>query len=171
MSLEFNKTLVQKYQLELFSKWKMDLIEEIIHENYKISPKSVSIVTSNNPEGRENFRNRLIAIKMGMPDMSYEIITMVAEGNRVISYWTVKGTQKDVLFGFPSKGKFAKVFGTILFVFKDRKIISADVNFDSYSFLVQLGHVKIDKETSQDVLDYLKNVELMASQSYDPQSY
>lgn len=161
MSLEFNKSLVRKYHLELFGKWKFRLIDEIIHENYEISPKSATIVTSDNPTGRASFRRRLILIKQGMPNWTYEIITMMAEGNRVISYWTVSGKQEDVLFGFPSKGKNVKVFGTILFNIIDNKIISADVNFDTYSFLVQLGHIKIGSETSRDVLDYLRNVEMM----------
>lgn len=166
MSLQFHKELARKYHLELLGEWKLELVDEIIHQNYQISDDSAILVTSNRPLGRENFRKRILEIKQGLPDLAFELITILAEDNRVMLSWNISGTQQGTLFGFGSKNRYVKTYGTTLLIIKDNMIISADIKFDTYSLLLQLGHIKFDQENVKDVLEYLENVETMTNRAF-----
>ncbi|OLS24996.1 MAG: hypothetical protein HeimC2_20510 [Candidatus Heimdallarchaeota archaeon LC_2] len=54
-----------------------------------------------------------------------------------------------------------KIYGTNHFTFKVGKFISQTVNFDSISFLVQLGHISVNEDQQKLVEQYLKRLEDM----------
>ena len=167
MSLEHNKTIARQFLTELFSKWDFSLIEKIIHDDYRVSKNSVSIINFKdslfNEPGKGNFRERLHYIRNGMPDLKFEVTKMVAEDNEVIAWYTWSGTQKGMLFGFPPKNKKVKIFATNYFTIQAKKIVSARITLDSFSFLYQLGHVDFVQDESM-MLRYLDDIERINSE-------
>lgn len=160
--MEENKIIAKKYLLELFGKWNLDLIDELIHDDYELSEKSVSVILQGGIEkGKSAFAKRMVNFSKALPDLKYGIIKIIAEDDSVIVWWALRGTQAEELFGFPSKGKTVQVFGTNHFIFRDGKIINNTTNFDSFSFLIQLGHVTIHTDQEEMVMQYLKHLESM----------
>ncbi len=160
MSIEDNKIIAKKYHLEFCSKWNFDLIDEIIHEDYELHESSVGIVQKEEiVKGKEGFRKRMKRFATAFPDLKYGIIKIIAEGDSVIVWWALRATQADEIFGFPSKGQKIQIFGTNHFTMKDGKIISNIINYDTFSFLIQLGHVTINTDQDDMVMQYLKHLE------------
>ncbi|MCY3415097.1 MAG: ester cyclase [Candidatus Heimdallarchaeota archaeon] len=162
MSLEKNKNLACKFLTELYSKWQFDVIDEIIHDNYKISERSVSVIhleESMPPgPGKQELKKRVQYFRKAMPNMRYTILKLIAEDDSVMAWWTWEGTQEDELFGFSPNYKSMKIFGTNLFKIKDGKILSTSVSFDTFSLLIQLGHVQIDQDQDEFIMKYLEKL-------------
>ncbi|MHA2100171.1 MAG: ester cyclase [Candidatus Kariarchaeaceae archaeon] len=163
MSFQHNRTLAVKYLKEIFGQWRYDLIEEVVHENYHMNESSVDLIKRHQvvKKGREAFHDRVESIRIGMPNMVFNILKIIAEEDGVITWWSWEGTQDGTLFGFPPKGKEMKIFGTNFFEIKDEKIYSSLTNFDTFSFLIQLGHALVQVDQEDLVLQYLKNLEEM----------
>jgi steroid delta-isomerase-like uncharacterized protein len=66
--------------------------------------------------------------RKAMPDMTFRVNQMVAEGDLVAVYWTAAGTNTQAGMGFPATGKKLKINGMTLFRFKAGKI-SEEWNF------------------------------------------
>jgi len=77
--------------------------------------------------------------RKAMPDMTFRVNQMVAEGDLVAVYWTAAGTNTQAGMGFPATGKKLKINGMTLFRFKAGKI-SEEWNFwDMLSVMKQAG--------------------------------
>ncbi len=160
MTAEHNKNVARKFFLELCNKWNFDLFDELIHDDYEVSDHSASIALRGKLEkGKIGFIKRLKHMSQSLPDTHYRILKIIAEDDGVIVWWALKGTQVGEFMGFPPKGQSAQVFGTNYFKMKDGKIISNILNFDTFSFLIQLGHVSIKTDEDQIVMQYLKHLE------------
>lgn len=162
MTIENNKRMVRKFLLELFGRWKFELVDEIIHDDYELTENSVTItLQTSNKNGKQGFDKRIRQFKKSFPNLKYGIIKIIAEDDSVIAWWAMTATQADEIYGFSSKGQTAKIFGTNHFIFKDGKIISNTVNFDSLSFLIQLGHIALNSDQEDLVMQYLGSLERM----------
>lgn len=159
MTIEKNKQIAKKYLLELYGKWNIDLVDELIHDEYVLSDNSVVLSSQYSTEkGKAAFLKRLIEFSKSLPDLKYGIIKIIAEEDSVIVWWALKATQVGEVFGFPSKGKTVQIFGTNHFIMEDGKIRSNTINFDTFSFLIQLGHVTINTDQEEMVMQYLKHL-------------
>ena len=64
MSLEDNKQMAKRYLLELYGRWKFELIDELIHDDYELSENSVTIKhQASNKNGKQGFVKRLKQFK------------------------------------------------------------------------------------------------------------
>jgi predicted ester cyclase len=66
--------------------------------------------------GNRNGSAQLItAFRTGLPNLNVSVDLSLAEGDRVVNYWTVKGTQTGTLFGVAPKGVNVSVTGISIF--------------------------------------------------------
>lgn len=162
MSPENNKIIAKKFLLDLFGRWKFDLVDEIIHDDYELGENTVSIDYQNQIDGgKSGFIKRLKLFAKALPNLKHGIIKVLAEEDSVIVWWAMKATQADTLYHYPSKGKSVQIFGTNYFKFKDGKIIFNTINYDTFSFLIQLGHISINEDQEKLVEQYLKRIQDM----------
>ncbi|MHA2100172.1 MAG: ester cyclase [Candidatus Kariarchaeaceae archaeon] len=162
MSLEHNKTLARLFLTELYGNWRYEIIDDIIHDDYFISRNSVRIIQHENSMphgvGKKNLRKRVEYFRRALPNTRYELTRIVAEGNEVIVWWIWTATQKEELFGFQTNNGTMRIFGSNLFTIKDGKILNTLVTFDSFSMLVQLGHINIEADDPVFIAQYLENI-------------
>ena len=59
--------------------------------------------------GVESFRQELIAVRSAMPDLTIDIIQLLADGDRVIAHQRSRGTYSGELGGVPATGKSIEV--------------------------------------------------------------
>src|SRR5512138_3150548 len=96
MSTETNKTITRRFLEEVFSKGKLDLVNELIATNHIDSgPSSLP----NLPKGPEGVRQLVTFYRNAFPDTSFKVDEQVAEGNLVATRWTAHGTQKGEMVG------------------------------------------------------------------------
>lgn len=96
---------------------------------------------SNNPKGltreeEEGFSKMLWA---GFPDMRYDLIEMVARGDKVMVRFITGGTHTGEYQGIPPTGKKVEASGMWIGQVIDGKIANAKEDFDVLGWMQQLG--------------------------------
>ena len=75
------------------------------------------------------------------PDLHFTIEDQIAEGDRVVTRFTARGTHQGAFIGIPPTGKQGVVTGTGIDRFANGKIVEAWFNSDDLGLLQQLGVV------------------------------
>lgn len=77
------------------------------------------------------------------PDFHAEVEDLIAEGDRVVSRATVRGTHKDELMGIAPSGKQVTVTVICITRFADNRIIEDWELVDMFGMLQQLGAIPL----------------------------
>lgn len=75
----------------------------------------------------------------GFPDIGFEILDTVADGDRVAMRFRVTGTHRGEFQGIPPTGRTMKTQGMTILHFRDGKIAERWNQFDQMGLLQQLG--------------------------------
>ncbi len=136
MSTEQNKALVRRCYEELVMKGNLELIEELIHEDY---------VDYTQPPGwptdREGLRQQIAYFRSAFPDIHVTIEEMIAEGNTVAERQTMRGTHRGEFFGIPPTDRRVTMTGIHIFRVADGKLVEHRANNDDLGMLQQLGAI------------------------------
>lgn len=73
--------------------------------------------------GHVDFRQRLNMLRQAMPDAKLEIDEVIQHGNLVAWRWTVRGTQKEKMFGVPPTGRQVTLTGISLDRLEDDVVV------------------------------------------------
>ncbi len=77
--------------------------------------------------------------RKALPDMSFRVNRMIAEGDLVAVHFTLSGTNTQAGMGFPATGKKIAADGVTIFRFKDGKICEEWNVFDMLRVMRQAG--------------------------------
>ena len=92
--------------------------------------------------GRESFRKQWRQWQAAFPDLHFAVEEIVAEGDVVVTRWTLTGTHSGADFeGRPASGAAIKVGGMSLDHIRDGMIASGFDGWDELGFRRQLGVV------------------------------
>ena len=75
------------------------------------------------------------------PDLSCTIEEQVAEGEKVVTRWTVRGTHQGEFFGVPATGERIEMRGIQVDRLEGGKLVEERAEFDLMGALQQLGAV------------------------------
>lgn len=78
------------------------------------------------------------------PDLRFDVMDIVAQGDKVAVSWVAKGTHKGVLVSpsgenIPPTNRTATTPGATFYEFRNNKIVRQDIYWDMVGLLVQLG--------------------------------
>jgi steroid delta-isomerase-like uncharacterized protein len=74
------------------------------------------------------------------PDLRYEVLQMLTEGNKVAVHWRMSGTFTGAPYqGLQPNGRSGDIKGIDIVEFADGKIVRNDVYFDSATLMRKLG--------------------------------
>ncbi len=88
------------------------------------------------PEGAERTRQRL---HHSFPDIVFERLETIREGNRISVYWTARGTHRGVMLNIPPTGRSVEVNGVTLLYLERGKIKRSVHLWDLAGLLRALG--------------------------------
>jgi steroid delta-isomerase-like uncharacterized protein len=119
--------------------WKgnMDVVDEYI------APRFVGHDPAE-PEpirGPQGFKEQIEKYLAAFPDARFTIDDQFAEGDRVATRWTARGTHQGELAGISPTGKEVTVTGLTFSRFEGGKIVEDWLIWDTLGMLVQLGAV------------------------------
>ena len=136
MSTEENKAIIRRAVEETWHKRNLDVIDELYATDFVNHDSGA-------PDVRDlvTYKGFIAAARTGLPDFHVTIEDMIAEGDKVASRWTARGTHQDELFGIPPTGKQATWTGMTIYRFAGGKIVEAWWLRDMLSLLIQLGVV------------------------------
>jgi steroid delta-isomerase-like uncharacterized protein len=136
---ERNKTVLNRFWNEVWDQGKLDVVEEIFHENF-VDHGLAPGLTKQGPEGA---KEAVMQFRQAMPDLYLRVDDILAEGDKVLTRWTSGGTQtgplKSARGTIPPSGRVGVVQGMTLNRVEDGRIIEAWDNFDILGMLQQLG--------------------------------
>ena len=120
MSVEENKTDTRRAIEEFWNQGKIELLDEFWAPNYINHDPT-------NPEVRdlEGFKQWVIAARAAFPDLNVTIDDLIAEGDKVVTRWTVRGTQKGEFGKIPATGKQVTFTGITISRFADGKTVES----------------------------------------------
>src|SRR4051794_30222375 len=142
MSLDENKALVRR-AYDGFSQRDLTVIDEVFSESYTSHfPGQESTV------GREPLRAVLQSFLDGFPDLEFTIEDQLAEGDKVATRWTAKGTHDGEFRGFPPRthgiaptGRTIHFAATDIYLIKDGLIEVEWNTLEQLDVMIQLGVV------------------------------
>jgi steroid delta-isomerase-like uncharacterized protein len=136
MSEEANAAAARRVIEEGFSQGRLEVIDEVC------SPDVVSHDPAEDSDvvGADAHKERIQGYRTAMPDMVVTAHDVVAQGDRVVIRWSVRGTNDGELGGMPPTGKTVEITGLSMDRFDDDgKLVETWDQWDNAGFMAQLG--------------------------------
>lgn len=135
--LEENKRLVRRLHEEVWNEGNMDVVDELLAEDYVEHNPTV-------PEeirGPDAYKRNVTAFREAFS--GFEIVTedVIAEGDIVVFRHTGRGTHDGEFMGIEPTGNSFEISGTVTLRIEDGQVAEAWVNVDALGLLAQLGAV------------------------------
>ncbi len=135
MSTEENKALSRRLIEEVWNQGNLAVIDELTAPNYVDHDPTRPI---HGPEGMKQFVSMYLT---AYPDTHFTIEDQIAEGDRVVTRWTARGTHKGPLMGIPPTGKQVTVAGISIDRVVNGKLVEDWSSYDALGMMQQLGVV------------------------------
>jgi steroid delta-isomerase-like uncharacterized protein len=90
-------------------------------------------------EWHEGIRLAFNDFSTAFPDLIVTINELIAEGNKVVCWWTLKGTQLGTYEHIPATGKSVEIIGIDIYTITNGKISGFERSSDNLSVMRQLG--------------------------------
>lgn len=135
MAAEVNKAIVRRYFEHLYNRGEPAAADRLIDPDVVFHEPARTI------RGREDLKQRAAAFRAGFPDLYVAIEDELAEGDRVATRWTLRGTHRDEFAGITPTGEAVSVAGIIIWRIADGKIQEAWGSYDALGLMQQLGAI------------------------------
>jgi len=138
VSAEENKELARRFFEEIWNQADEAAIDRYIAEQ----------AAGNDPDfgaGREAFRAQWRKWHAAFPDLHFQIDDLVAEGNKVVTRWTLTGTHQGDFMGIPATGRAVRVAGMSLDRIENGQIQEGFDGWDALGLRQQLGAIPADR--------------------------
>ena len=135
MSTEENKEVERRVFKEL-TKHNLALVNELIDTRWLYHGPGGSEV---DVQGHDGFREFHTMLFNAFPDIHFTIEDMVAEGDKVVVRFTVRGTHKGDYLGVPPTGKQFAVNGIAIHRIVDGREVEVWDSVDIFAMMQQLG--------------------------------
>ena len=133
MSTEDNKTLVRRFYEDVFNQRNLALVDELCSTTHVFHNPPTTL------HGREEFKQLLSVYLTAFPDARFTVEDEIAEGEKVTSRYTFRGTHQGELMGIPPTGKQVTVTGIIINRIAGGQSVEGWLNFDALGLLQQIG--------------------------------
>jgi predicted ester cyclase len=140
MSTEKNKVIVRRVLEEFWHNGDEGVLDELFATDYVNHELS-------NPEvrGLEEYKQWALGARAmwntGLSDWRITAEDLVAEGDKVLKRWVIRGTHSGELLGMPATGKPIEMRGMSLYRFSGGKVREIYWNYDVFNLAQQIGAV------------------------------
>ena len=137
VSKEQNKATFRRYVEEVGNEGKLDLVEEIFDSYLSHQPDVHA-----EERGPEDVKRFIGEFRQAFPDFHTTIEEQIAEGDKVVTRWTMRRTQHGEFRGIASTGEQITLKGIGIFRFSEEgKVVESWDNFDLLGMMQQLGAI------------------------------
>ncbi|MCE7735483.1 MAG: ester cyclase [Candidatus Heimdallarchaeota archaeon] len=159
MDSDKQKEFAHKFLLNAYQEGKIDILDEILHPEYAPNEAVEFLQQFDKMDlgsGIAKVKHRMLEVRKGVSDLTFDIVETVAEGDRVIVYYKFKAKHVDMYLGIPGTGKYFSTIGFHLFTFKEGKIYRVALIQDHYKVLRDIGRAVLDTEEEKQIQMYLE---------------
>jgi predicted ester cyclase len=139
VSQEENKAIVCRFLEESFGGGKPELVDDLLEPDFvRYDP----YIEAGEVRGTQTVKDNIVWFRNAFPDLSCTLEEQVAEGDRVVSRWTLRGTHRGEFFGVGGTGNRVEFTGIQIDRFdQSGKIVEERAEFDLLGALRQIGAV------------------------------
>ena len=138
MTSDQNKTIVRRAFEEPW-KGNLDVVDELVASDY-VGHDPASLEPLHGPEGVKEF---ISAYTAAFPDARITVEEQLAEGDRVATRWSGRGTHEGELMGVEPTGRQVTVSGLTISRLEGGKIVEEFQNWDTFGMLQQLDAIPV----------------------------
>ena len=128
-----NAMLARRIIEEVYNQGNLAIVDELVAGDFVIHSRSEDV------HGPAGAKQLVAALRAAFPDLYITIEDQIADGDRVVTRWTARGTHTGEFQGIPPTGKPGKMTGIDIDRVADGKIVECWVNSDDLGLLQQLG--------------------------------
>ncbi len=134
MSAEENKAIVRRAIEEGWNQGNLAVFDETNAPEYV----DHAAIPGQGP-GAEGYKQAVQMTRAAFPDLHLTIDDMIAEGDRVVTRWTARGTHQGEYFGIPATGKPVEITGINIGRIVNGKVVENWQNSDQLGLMQQLS--------------------------------
>jgi steroid delta-isomerase-like uncharacterized protein len=144
MSAEENKTIFRRYVEEVGNEGKLELADEIFDRYLAHQPDGSAL-----ERGPEDVKRFMGEFQEAFPDFHTEIEDQIAEDDKVVTRWTMRGTHRGEFRGIAPTGNALEITGIGIFRFSEGKVVESWDNFDQLGMMRQLGAIPTPEQSEE----------------------
>jgi steroid delta-isomerase-like uncharacterized protein len=134
MTDQENTRISRRFFEEVWNDGNLDAVGELSAQDIVFRDRDMG-----EHRGHRSTREFVAGYRSAFPDLRFTIEEQIAEGDRVVTRWTARGTHQGELMGIPPTMKTATVSGMTLDRFADGRIAESIGCWDAFGMLQQLG--------------------------------
>ena len=137
MSTEDNKAMVRRFMEEAFGGGKPGLVDDLLDPDFvRYDP----YIEAGEVRGTQTVKENIAWFRKALPDLSCTVEEQVAEGEKVVSRWTVRGTHRGEFFGVAGTGNRVEFTGIQIDRFNESgKMVEEWPEYDLLGAMRQIG--------------------------------
>jgi steroid delta-isomerase-like uncharacterized protein len=135
MTTESYADIIHRWVEQGWNGGKLGLVDELFAESYVLH------AGGQDTSGREAFKQFVATYRTAFPDFHVTIEEMVAEGDRVVWRFMVRGTHTGPLMGLPPTGRSMSIDGIVLSRFADGFWAEDYATWDALGMMQQLDAI------------------------------
>jgi steroid delta-isomerase-like uncharacterized protein len=141
---EENKEKMRRFLEEAFGQGKTEVVDELLHSDFVCyDPNS----ETGEIRGADTIKGEIEYFHSAVPDLTYTVEDQVAEGDKVVSRYTVSGTHQGEFFGVPGTGNRIEMTGINIDRFDESgKLIEEWPEYDLLGAMKQIGAIPEPQE-------------------------
>jgi len=134
---EDNKRLALRLVEEVWNQGNLDVIDEIVASDYvRHDPGWPEEI-----RGREGLRQKLSSVRQAFADFQVTVEDVIAESDRVVVRWRMKGTHHGDFMGIQPTGRDIALAGMSMHRVDNGQIAESWDGYDALGLMQQLGVV------------------------------
>ena len=134
MSIEQNKAIARRWMDEVWQNASLSSMDELLAPDFVFN-YPMSGATSD----REGYKQTVIGVHSGFPDIQFNTEDMIAEGDKVAVYWRGVGTHEREFWGVTATGKQVTTEGISILRIAGGKITEEVQYMNTLEALQQIG--------------------------------
>jgi steroid delta-isomerase-like uncharacterized protein len=132
---EQNKVLERTLIEEIWNRGNFALVDKLVSPDFRGHSSSPETDT----RGAQGYRKYYAGLRTAFPDIHFTIEDQIAEGDRVVTRWTARGTHRAEYAGIPATGRSGVIAGVTTDRIADGRATECWTSLDELGLLQQLG--------------------------------
>ncbi len=147
MSAEQREAAIRRFVDQALNRGDLSVVDEVASQEFVGHHYAETPELPLGPEGARRFVYTMRAV---FPDLHVTVHDMLDCGDRVITRWELRGTQRGQIMGLPATGRPVVVTGITIDRFVGNRVVEEWVEWDRLGMLRQMGVTpsRVDEEAA-----------------------
>jgi predicted ester cyclase len=146
VTTEENKALIRRLMEQANSKGNLDVVDELVAPDYVLhTPAS----PTGEVHGTEDYKQLISMQRSAAPDLIFMVEDQIAEGQKVVTRYSARGTHQGEFMGSAPTGKQANTTGIVISRIAGGKIAEEWLEWDVLGLMHQLGAISEPVQASR----------------------